>query len=94
MIVQLIELFNLLVNPSTHSFALRWHRDDVFEGASEEEEFNVLNSSHYGVSHLQLARRCHNRVLRSAFADPMEHVSLGHKLATLTFDANGIRAHP
>lgn len=43
------ELFNLLVNPVRHKFALRWHRDDVHEEATEAEEMDVLNASHYGV---------------------------------------------
>lgn len=43
------ELFNLLINPTRNNFALRWHRDDVPEDASEEEEHRILNSSHFGV---------------------------------------------
>lgn len=43
------ELFNILVNPVRHKFALRWHRDDVHEEATEAEERDVLNASHYGV---------------------------------------------
>ncbi|KAF9005116.1 hypothetical protein BDQ17DRAFT_1240311 [Cyathus striatus] len=44
-----MELFNLLINPSKHDFALRWHRDDVKENASEAEEREALNKWHYGV---------------------------------------------
>ncbi|XP_006456586.1 hypothetical protein AGABI2DRAFT_195652, partial [Agaricus bisporus var. bisporus H97] len=44
-----LELFNMLINPLSHDFALRWHRDDVNEKASEEEERNALNTWHYGV---------------------------------------------
>jgi hypothetical protein len=43
------ELFNMLINPLSHDFALRWHRDDVNEKASEEEERNALSVWHYGV---------------------------------------------
>ncbi|GLB42758.1 putative phytanoyl-CoA dioxygenase (PhyH) [Lyophyllum shimeji] len=44
-----MELFNLLINPLGHSFALRWHRDDVGEKASEEEEREALQKWHFGV---------------------------------------------
>ncbi|KAG6833351.1 hypothetical protein H0H87_008527 [Tephrocybe sp. NHM501043] len=44
-----MELFNLLINPLGHNFALRWHRDDVGEKASKEEEREALNKWHYGV---------------------------------------------
>ncbi|TBU26384.1 hypothetical protein BD311DRAFT_667563 [Dichomitus squalens] len=44
-----MELFNLLINPTTHSFALRWHRDDVRENASEDEEREALGVWHHGV---------------------------------------------
>lgn len=44
------ELFNLLINPEYHNFALRWHRDDVSEKATEEEEHAALQHWHYGVS--------------------------------------------
>lgn len=46
-----LELFNLLINPEHHDFALRWHRDDVKESATEQEEFRALAASHYGVLH-------------------------------------------
>ncbi|KAI0660185.1 hypothetical protein C8Q70DRAFT_80481 [Cubamyces menziesii] len=43
-----MELFNLLINPTSNSFALRWHRDDVRENASEEEEREALSIWHHG----------------------------------------------
>lgn len=45
-----LELFNLLINPISHDFALRWHRDDIREDASPEEELEALKIWHYGVS--------------------------------------------
>ncbi len=45
-----VELFNLLINPISHSFALRWHRDDVSEKALEQEEQQALAVWHHGVS--------------------------------------------
>ncbi|KAE9399678.1 hypothetical protein BT96DRAFT_919984 [Gymnopus androsaceus JB14] len=44
-----LELFNLLINPLEHSFALRWHRDDVKENALPEEEKVALDQWHSGV---------------------------------------------
>ncbi|KAL5501095.1 hypothetical protein ACEPAH_9482 [Sanghuangporus vaninii] len=44
-----MELFNLLINPEKHEFALRWHRDDVRENATEEEEIKALALWHHGV---------------------------------------------
>ena len=44
------ELFNMLINPETQQFALRWHRDDVKESATEEEERDALSIWHHGVS--------------------------------------------
>ncbi|CAE6363620.1 unnamed protein product [Rhizoctonia solani] len=44
-----MELFNLLINPDRHAFALRWHRDDVPETASPEEEIAALKTNFYGV---------------------------------------------
>ncbi|KAF8530103.1 hypothetical protein BU17DRAFT_36078 [Hysterangium stoloniferum] len=44
-----MELFNLLINPDSHDFALRWHRDDIRETATEEEEREALEVSHHGV---------------------------------------------
>ena len=46
----LIELFNMLINPTSNSFALRWHRDDVKENATEDEERKALSIWHHGVS--------------------------------------------
>jgi hypothetical protein len=43
------ELFNLLINPESHEFALRWHRDDVREIATEDEEREALSVWHHGV---------------------------------------------
>lgn len=37
-----MELFNLLISPETKDFELRWHRDDIPETASEEEELRQL----------------------------------------------------
>ncbi|KDQ57915.1 hypothetical protein JAAARDRAFT_129673 [Jaapia argillacea MUCL 33604] len=44
-----MELFNLLINPLSHEFALRWHRDDVRGDATEAEERDALTVWHYGV---------------------------------------------
>ncbi|THU87865.1 hypothetical protein K435DRAFT_680977 [Dendrothele bispora CBS 962.96] len=44
-----MELFNLLINPTSHSFALRWHRDDIRENASEKEERERLGNWQSGV---------------------------------------------
>ncbi|KAJ1300743.1 hypothetical protein OPQ81_002386 [Rhizoctonia solani] len=44
-----MELFNLLINPDRHTFALRWHRDDVPETAGLEEEVAALKTKFYGV---------------------------------------------
>ncbi|KAG6373541.1 hypothetical protein JVT61DRAFT_6184 [Boletus reticuloceps] len=44
-----MELFNLLINPLNHDFALRWHRDDVRENATPEEELKALASWSRGV---------------------------------------------
>jgi len=44
------ELFNLLINPLDHDFSLRWHRDDIHENVSEEEERSALRVLSYGVS--------------------------------------------
>lgn len=44
------ELFNLLINPLEHDFALRWHRDDVRENATAEEEIVALGVWTHGVS--------------------------------------------
>ncbi|KAF8737876.1 Phytanoyl-CoA dioxygenase (PhyH), partial [Rhizoctonia solani] len=45
-----MELFNLLINPDRHTFALRWHRDDVPETATLEEEIAALKTNFYGSS--------------------------------------------
>lgn len=37
-----MELFNLLVAPETKDFELRWHRDDISEHATAEEEIAQL----------------------------------------------------
>lgn len=37
-----MELFNLLVAPETKDFELRWHRDDIPETATAEEELQQL----------------------------------------------------
>lgn len=47
--IHILELFNLLINPVAHDFALRWHRDDVNEKATSEEEQEALNLWHFGV---------------------------------------------
>lgn len=44
-----LELFNLLINPLDHDFSLRWHRDDIHENATEEEERDALRAWSYGV---------------------------------------------
>jgi hypothetical protein len=44
------ELCNLLINPLEHDFALRWHRDDVRENATAEEEVIALGLWTHGVS--------------------------------------------
>ncbi len=44
-----IELFNLLINPISHDFALRWHRDDVKGDTSLEEEKAALALWNHGV---------------------------------------------
>ncbi|KAL4909307.1 hypothetical protein BDW74DRAFT_146359 [Aspergillus multicolor] len=43
-----MELFNLLVAPETHGFALRWHRDDIPETVGPEEEEKLLASKSPG----------------------------------------------
>ncbi|KAJ6605835.1 hypothetical protein B0H10DRAFT_2076054 [Mycena sp. CBHHK59/15] len=45
-----MELFNLLINPLNHNFALRWHRDDISGEAPEEEERRALETwKPYGI---------------------------------------------
>ncbi|KAF8750093.1 Phytanoyl-CoA dioxygenase (PhyH) [Rhizoctonia solani] len=48
-----MELFNLLINPDRHTFVLRWHRDDVPETATLEEEIAALKTNFYGVRFVQ-----------------------------------------
>ncbi|KAG1726031.1 uncharacterized protein EDB91DRAFT_1254544 [Suillus paluster] len=45
-----MELFNLLINPLEHDFALRWDRDDVRENATAEEEVAALGLWTHGAS--------------------------------------------
>ena len=47
-----LELFNLLINPVSHDFALRWHRDDIPEDATPQEELQALKVWHFGVSRM------------------------------------------
>ncbi|KAJ7680927.1 hypothetical protein DFH06DRAFT_432102 [Mycena polygramma] len=45
-----MELFNLLINPESHNFALRWHRDDIDQDATEEQERRALDAwKPYGI---------------------------------------------
>ncbi|CDR88378.1 uncharacterized protein SPSC_04205 [Sporisorium scitamineum] len=44
-----MELFNLLINPGSHRFALGWHRDDVRPDVSQDEEQARLATPTYGV---------------------------------------------
>ncbi|SJL06552.1 related to phytanoyl-CoA dioxygenase family protein [Armillaria ostoyae] len=44
-----MELFNLLINPISHDFALRWHRDDVKGDASLVEEKAALALWNHGI---------------------------------------------
>ncbi|KAL9932014.1 hypothetical protein V8E36_009075 [Tilletia maclaganii] len=37
-----LELFNLLINPTQHAFALGWHRDDIKATIDEAEERRIL----------------------------------------------------
>lgn len=43
-----MELFNLLVAPETKDFELRWHRDDISENATAEEEVQQLEAKSPG----------------------------------------------
>ncbi|KAF9496944.1 hypothetical protein BDN71DRAFT_1488351 [Pleurotus eryngii] len=58
-----MELFNLLINPVSHNFALRWHCDDVSEKATEQEEQEALAIWHHGVSEGTLAALYEDRCL-------------------------------
>lgn len=44
-----MELFNLLINPSSHRFALGWHRDDIRPDVAPSEEQARLDTPTYGV---------------------------------------------
>ncbi len=44
-----MELFNLLINPSSHRFALGWHRDDIRPDVSTQGEEVRLATPTYGV---------------------------------------------
>lgn len=44
-----MELFNLLINPCSHRFALGWRRDDVKPDVSTEQEKARLETPTYGV---------------------------------------------
>jgi hypothetical protein len=44
-----VELFNLLVNPLHKTYALSWHRDDVKATATPSEETEALAIKHYGI---------------------------------------------
>jgi hypothetical protein len=44
-----LELFNLLIEPEDHAFALGWHRDDVRPDVSQAEERVRLAAPTYGV---------------------------------------------
>ncbi|KAF7376605.1 hypothetical protein MSAN_00077200 [Mycena sanguinolenta] len=39
-----MELFNLLINPESHNFALRWHRDDISGDVTSEQERQALDA--------------------------------------------------
>ncbi|KIM64483.1 hypothetical protein SCLCIDRAFT_115195 [Scleroderma citrinum Foug A] len=45
-----MELLNMLINPLNNDFALRWHRDDVREDATTEEEEDALAAWTHGVA--------------------------------------------
>ncbi|TCD70356.1 hypothetical protein EIP91_003708 [Steccherinum ochraceum] len=66
-----LELVNLLINPESHDFALRWHRDDIRGDASIEEEEKGLaiwahgvqwNTALYDDSCLYIVPGTHNTV--------------------------------
>ncbi|CAO1629250.1 unnamed protein product [Parajaminaea phylloscopi] len=44
-----MELFNLLVEPQHHAFALAWHRDDIRPDVGEREEQDTLAQPAWGV---------------------------------------------
>ena len=59
------ELFNILINPQSHEFALRWHRDDVKGSATEEEEKEALAVRHYGVCQVLVTINAYTLLLLS-----------------------------
>lgn len=44
-----LELFNLLIEPKEHCFALGWHRDDIRPDVSENEEQERLAAPTHGI---------------------------------------------
>ncbi|KDN37256.1 hypothetical protein K437DRAFT_276610 [Tilletiaria anomala UBC 951] len=44
-----LELFNLLINPTTHYFALSWHRDDIRPEISIDDERKALRTPTHGI---------------------------------------------
>lgn len=44
-----MELFNLLVNPTKHAFALGWHRDDIRPDVGVDEETERLAQPAFGI---------------------------------------------
>lgn len=44
-----LELFNLLIEPAAHAFALGWHRDDIRADVAADEEQQRLAAPLYGV---------------------------------------------
>lgn len=44
-----MELFNLLINPTHHAFALGWHRDDIRADTQQDEEERRLSKDALGV---------------------------------------------
>lgn len=44
-----LELFNLLIEPHQHAFALSWHRDDIRPDVSRKEEADKLATPTYGI---------------------------------------------
>lgn len=94
-----MELFNMLVAPETRDFELRWHRDDIPDTATPDEEAHLLasKSPHGRQSHAQynLALRhdaslvvvpgSHRRVRTEAErnADPYEPNMPGQKAVEL-----------
>ncbi|PWN98724.1 hypothetical protein FA09DRAFT_296605 [Tilletiopsis washingtonensis] len=70
-----MELFNLLINPASHAFALAWHRDDMRPSLSPTEEAARLalpcagvqfNTALYDDACLFLVSGTHARVLDAA----------------------------